>query len=150
MSSAEEDLKLQKVQSTDENRKISGVPTNHKKMKKNNNDNNNDKNNNNNNNNNNNIDVDEKEKQKANFSWKDRLAENRNLLASPTLASPTLVDKTGGETQNPSSNSCVNSESAVAETENTSPENIFIDQIRDQVGDKTLDDGNDDDDQEVD
>ena len=71
---------------------------------------------------------------------------NKIILSS---ASPAPIDKVV-VIKNPSSNVLVNPESAVAETENISPENIFIDQIRDQVGDKTLDDGNDDEDQEVD
>ena len=37
MNSAEQDTKLQKVQSTDDNEKVSGVSTNPKKMKNNNN-----------------------------------------------------------------------------------------------------------------
>ena len=112
MKSAEQETKIQKVQTTDYNEKISGLSKiSSKKMKTNHGNNNN---NNNINNNINNNDGEENEAQGHKFSWKDRLAANKNILS---LASPALIDKIGGETQNPSSNVLVNSESAVAETE---------------------------------
>ena len=136
MKSAEQETKIQKVQTTDDNEKISGLSKiSSKKMKTNHGNNNN----NNINNNINNNDGEENEAQGHKFSWKDRLAANKNILS---LASPALIDKIGGETQNPSSNVLVNSESAVAETE--------IISRGQKISDKSSVDDNDDDGQELD